>query len=144
MERIYKLSGILLICCSLFLVINWLPAKENHMTIKEAVATLGIDEIEKQLSQQGDKISTLAKYCKGKLRTSEKSFTLLREEGWTIDEAIEDLKYSRLLLEDQGNYIPQSIYLEYERMARTIDRHPEKPKEELQKRFFSECLVSGY
>ena len=145
MDWISKLAGVCLLAFSVWLALNWIPGAQGDMRAEEAVALIGIEGVHKQLLQQGDKTSKLAKYCKGKLQIADKSFKLLREDGWTIDETIADLQLSRKQLKEQkGETIPQHIYVEYERMTRIIDRHSDKSTESLRKRFYGECLALGF
>lgn len=125
-DTLSKFMGVFLIIGSFVLASNWLPASQEHLLTPQQ---------QKHLNQ----------YCKGKMGIAEKSFELLREQNWTIEQALDDLQLSRKLAENkQGRKIPQFMYLEYERMARTIDRHPEQSKEELMKQFKYECVALGF
>lgn len=125
-DAISKLIGIFLILGTVVLASNWLPASQEY--------------IDSPIHQKNLNI-----YCDGKMNIAKKTFELLRERDWTIDQTIDDLYLSRKLAEKkQGVKIPQYMFLEYERMARTIDRHPEQSKEELIKHFKYECVVLGF
>lgn len=125
-DVVARFIGIFLILSTIVLASNWLPASQEY-------------------SQAPEHQVNLNRHCKGKMRIAKKSFELLREQGWTIEQAIDDLHMSRVLAEKKnGTKIPQYMFLEYERMARTIDRHPEIPKEELMKQFKYECAALGF
>lgn len=144
-DFISRLIGGLIIIGVIWSTAHWMSNAKGQMTAEDAVAAMGIEAVHEQLLQQSDHTSKLAKYCKGKLRVADKSFKLLREDGWTLDQAIADLQESRQeLKKEKGVVIEQYKYLEYERMTRTINRHPDVPTETLRKRFYGECLTMGF
>ena len=140
-QLLYKLFGAAFVVVAIVTAVN---LAQGDMTAEEAVAALGVEGVHKHLMGQGEQASKVATYCKGKMNILDKSYKLLREDNWPIDRAIEDLRFSRQELKKKGEIIPQHIYLEYERMTRTIDRHPDKTKDYFEKRFYGECIASGY
>lgn len=62
-----------------------------------------------------------------------------KTEKWAID-ALTEAYDSR----EVDNRVPRYVFLEHQRMARTVFRHPEMDHKQLFTRFYKECFEMGF
>lgn len=87
--------------------------------------------------QAGSDQTNLINYCSGKI---DAGLNLIHTRGeWTVKEIIEKLDNSRDI-----NNAPHYIYIDWIRMVRTINRHPDMTDRAFEQRFYGECMAFGF
>jgi len=134
--------------CGLFIFVIESAAKANSINHDEGVETFNI--LMKDLQQTRSIIidaynpadKDFVKYCDYKSYIGLAVYSD-KENGksleWAID-ALESAYYSR----KKEDRVPRYVFLEHQRMARTVFRHPDKDHKQLFTRFYKECFELGF
>lgn len=82
-------------------------------------------------------------YCNNIIRTGHEAIAM-RDEGLTLEDTLADLDKSVEVQEKKHKTrLRREVYLELERMIRTVFRHPDMTIEEYNRQFFAECISVG-
>lgn len=82
-------------------------------------------------------------YCNGKINVAIAAYMGKEIEGNTLEKTLQIMK-DGYLSKPKEERVKRYRYLEYERMTRTIYRHPEQPFGDLVIRFYDDCMHLGF